>query len=135
MSHYRSVVRPLLQLEKRRPAQGQEEAVFAYKRQFWDPCKCEEMPPALAMMFLDGMLTHGTNKAVTMLQRCLEREETGQICEEDIEQMRKTCECGQEGLLRKFLGLSATAYTSGESAKEQDLTRLAEVVMHASRFI
>lgn len=42
-----------------------------YKRKYWDPMRCDELPPGLDYAVFDGAILHGVYGATTMLQTAL----------------------------------------------------------------
>lgn len=50
-----------------------------YKRDYWDVCKCEELPWPLSLYVFDAGVNQGTGRALRMLQRTLGVKEDGNI--------------------------------------------------------
>lgn len=52
-----------------------EGAIAIYRRDYWDKCQCDELPPALAAFVFDAAVQHGAGQAShdapAMLQRAL----------------------------------------------------------------
>lgn len=48
-----------------------EDAIRIYKRDYWDTCGCEDLPPALAFLMFDAAVNHGQPKARFLLQKAL----------------------------------------------------------------
>jgi lysozyme family protein len=42
-----------------------------YRRDYWEPAKCEFLPPALAIAVFDAAVNHGIGQASLLLQRAL----------------------------------------------------------------
>lgn len=51
------------------------EAIAIYRRDYWDKCQCDDLPPALAAFMFDAAVQHGAGQAShdapAMLQRAL----------------------------------------------------------------
>ena len=48
-----------------------EDAVAIYKRDYWDACKCEELPPEIAVAVFDCAVNQGAGIAIRLLQKAL----------------------------------------------------------------
>ncbi|MCL5060456.1 MAG: hypothetical protein M1449_08070 [Candidatus Thermoplasmatota archaeon] len=48
-----------------------------YRRDYWDACKCSDMPWPLSLYVFDAAVNQGTLPAVTMLQRALDTVQDG----------------------------------------------------------
>lgn len=57
----------------------QEQAAIVYNREYWTPCKCEQLHPAVALIVFDTAVNAGNNQAAKLLQRALKLTEDGQI--------------------------------------------------------
>ncbi len=57
----------------------QEQAAIVYNREYWTPCKCEQLHPAVAMIVFDTAVNAGNHQAAKLLQRALKLNEDGQI--------------------------------------------------------
>ena len=49
----------------------QERAIYLFKRDYWDKCKCDNMPDALSIVVSDCAYNSGTSRANKILQECL----------------------------------------------------------------
>lgn len=47
-----------------------ERAKEIYKRDYWDRCKCDFLPPALAVAVFDFAVNSGVKRAIRYLQNC-----------------------------------------------------------------
>lgn len=56
-----------------------EEAIAIYRRDYWDRCRCGELPWSLALVLFDAAVQHGTGTAVRLLQRALGLVEDGAL--------------------------------------------------------
>lgn len=48
-----------------------EQAVELYKKEYWDRCRCSELPAQLALILMDAAVNQGPARAIGMLQRSL----------------------------------------------------------------
>jgi len=48
-----------------------EQALEIYYKEYWQPCRCGELPPAIAIFLFDAAVNHGVATACKMLQRKL----------------------------------------------------------------
>ena len=56
-----------------------EHAVEAYHRKYWTACRCDELPPRLAIALFDSAVQHGQITAIKLLQRTLRVKADGLI--------------------------------------------------------
>ncbi len=49
----------------------QEDAERIYKANYWDRCRCEELPGSIAILLFDGAVNQGVGAAVRCLQQAL----------------------------------------------------------------
>lgn len=49
-----------------------EEAAAIYRRDYWEPARCERFPPPLALALFDAAVMHGVPRAAELLQRALQ---------------------------------------------------------------
>ena len=54
-----------------------EEAIVIYRRDFWAPLCCQDLPPAVAIVLFDSAVNQGQRPAIEMLQAALEVEVDG----------------------------------------------------------
>ncbi|MFV1530507.1 MULTISPECIES: glycoside hydrolase family 108 protein [unclassified Phaeobacter] len=48
-----------------------EDAIAIYKRDYWDACKCDELPPEIAVAVFDCAVNQGTGIGARLLQKAL----------------------------------------------------------------
>lgn len=56
-----------------------EQAKEIYKKDFWSPCKCDELPRAIAIGLFDSAVNQGVGTAIKILQRSLKVKDDGVI--------------------------------------------------------
>ena len=61
-----------------------DEAVRIYKRDYWDLCGCEHLPPAIAFLVFDAAVNQGPSKTRFMLQKALGVVQDGIIGQQTI---------------------------------------------------
>ena len=49
-----------------------ERAKEIYKRDYWDRCKCDQLPDCLSVAVFDFAVNSGTNRAIMLLQKALD---------------------------------------------------------------
>jgi lysozyme family protein len=59
------------------PSREQAEAI--YREQYWNACRCDELPPVLALLVFDAAVQHGTHMATRMLQTTIGAMPDGRI--------------------------------------------------------
>ena len=64
---------PTVDIAKLTYAQAKE----IYKRNYWDKCRCGEMPERLATHLFDAAVNHGTTTAIKLLQRAVNASDDG----------------------------------------------------------
>ncbi|MBL4859403.1 MAG: glycoside hydrolase family 108 protein [Acinetobacter sp.] len=55
------------------------EAKDIYRANYWDKCRCGEMPAGVALMVFDGAVNHGPSQSTKFLQRALRVSADGAI--------------------------------------------------------
>lgn len=65
-----------------------EEAKNVFKRLYWNPLKCSELPPPIAYMVMDAGLMHGVYRAGVWLQKAVGVKLDGQVGPKTIEAAR-----------------------------------------------
>ena len=50
-------------------ALGMDEAEAIYRALYWQPCRCDELAPGVALVTFDAAVQHGTGDAVRFIQR------------------------------------------------------------------
>lgn len=48
-----------------------EQAIEIYRRDFWERCRCDDLPPAVGLLLFDAAVNQGPNAAIRHLQRAL----------------------------------------------------------------
>lgn len=78
-----------------------------YKKDYWEPCRCDELPTALAIAVFDTAVNQGTGKARRLLQTALGVIADGVIGEQTITAAHKA------GVtqIKKFLSERLIEYT------------------------
>ena len=61
-----------------------ERAQEIYKRDYWDRCKCDQLPDCLSVAVFDFAVNSGTNRAIKLLQKALNVKADGIIGNETI---------------------------------------------------
>jgi len=56
-----------------------EQAVEIYRTDYWNRCKCNELPPALALIVFDAAVNQGPKASILMLQKALSVRPDGDI--------------------------------------------------------
>lgn len=56
-----------------------DRAKYLYKRDYWDRCKCDNLPDALSVAVFDFAVNSGVNRAIKYLQLCLGVKADGQV--------------------------------------------------------
>lgn len=56
-----------------------DRAKYLYKRDYWDKCRCDELPPRLAYYVFDAAVNQGVKAAITILQQVLKVNVDGAI--------------------------------------------------------
>lgn len=61
-----------------------ERAAEIYRRDYWDACRCGELPPGIDLVVFDAAVNHGVYRAVYVLQRTLGVTKDGQVGPETL---------------------------------------------------
>lgn len=48
-----------------------ERAQFLYRRDYWQPCRCDDLPPLVAIELFDAAVNSGVGQSIRWLQRAL----------------------------------------------------------------
>lgn len=56
-----------------------EEAKDIYYKKYWKAAKCDQLPPAVAFVMLDGAINQGVRASAKCLQRAIKVKDDGQI--------------------------------------------------------
>lgn len=59
------------------PTEQQAKAI--YKRDYWNACRCDDLPPAIAIMVFDSAVNQGPTQAIRFLQRAINVKDDGII--------------------------------------------------------
>lgn len=59
-----------------------------YRRQYWDSCRCDDLPPALRMPTFDAAVNSGVSQSIKWLQRAVDARDDGKIGPETISKAR-----------------------------------------------
>lgn len=77
-----------------------EQAKEIYKKDYWDKCRCDELPPSFDVAVFDTAVNMGCVKAVILLQKAIREKVDGVIGPKTIETVNKA---GQDELRRLLL--------------------------------
>jgi len=61
-----------------------EQAIARYRERYWDACRCDELPPIIAVAVFDAAVQHGPRDAVMFLQRTVHARLDGKIGPETL---------------------------------------------------
>jgi lysozyme family protein len=70
-----------------RPSQAQ--AALIYRQDYWDRCKCDELPAPIAVMVLDTAVNCGGKRAIQMLQRAIDVDDDGVLGPKTIQRCKE----------------------------------------------
>jgi len=65
-----------------------EQAKAIYRRQYWDACRCDDLPPAIRYAVFDGAVNSGVGQSVKWLQRAVDARDDGKVGPETITKAR-----------------------------------------------
>lgn len=77
-----------------------EQAKEIYKKDYWDKCRCDELPPSFDIAVFDTAVNMGCVKAVILLQKAIREKIDGVIGPKTLEAVNKA---GQDELRRLLL--------------------------------
>lgn len=77
-----------------------EQAKEIYKKDYWDKCRCDELPPSFDIAVFDTAVNMGCVKAVILLQKAIREKVDGVIGPKTLETVNKA---GQDELRRLLL--------------------------------
>lgn len=77
-----------------------EQAKEIYKKDYWDKCRCDELPPSFDIAVFDTAVNMGCVKAVILLQKAIREKVDGVIGPKTLEAINKA---GQDELRRLLL--------------------------------
>ena len=89
-----------------------EEAESIYKYLYWDACRCESLPPRLALVVFDSAVNQGVRTAIKMLQAAIGTVQDGIIGPATIERANGTDE---NSIITKFIIERVMRYTLSSS--------------------
>lgn len=67
----------------------QERAIELFKKDYWDKCKCDDLPDALSIIVSDCAYNSGCSRANKILQKCLGVTEDGIIGKQTLGAIQK----------------------------------------------
>ena len=88
---------------------NRNEAIVIYKRSFWTPNQCDQMPFAIAFQVFDGCVNHGAANAAKWLQRAVGAVADGAIGKETL---AKTNAADPTTVVFKMMAERMTFYTA-----------------------
>lgn len=91
-----------------------DEAKAIYKRDYWEACQCDQLPPAFAIAVFDTAVNQGTREAQKILQITLGVEVDGIIGQKTIAAAHKVGSSAG----RRFLAQRLAAYARLMAAKQ-----------------
>jgi len=62
----------------------EDEAAEIYRRDYWEPCNCDELPAGLALAVFDAAVNQGRSAAIRLLQRAIESLGWGRLTADGI---------------------------------------------------
>lgn len=65
-----------------------ERAIELYKKDYWDKCKCDEMPISIALYVFDTAVNQGCGFAIKMLQKALGINPDGIIGKQTLDKIK-----------------------------------------------
>ena len=63
-------------------------AAQVYRREYWDACRCDDLPPAIRYAVFDGAVNSGVGQSVRWLQRAVEAKADGIVGPDTIARAR-----------------------------------------------
>lgn len=67
-----------------------EQALHLYRKDYWERCSCDKLPPALALVLFDAAINQGPSAAIRMMQTALGVRADGVIGSKTIEAAQQT---------------------------------------------
>ena len=117
----------------------ESQAIEIYRKDYWDACKCDELPPALAVMVFDAAVQHGAgarqDDAPAMLQRAIGSVPDGKIGPKTIEAAQKM---DTAKALRNLFVERVIHYSNNRNwtvYKQGWMKRLGDVMIYAASFV
>lgn len=77
----------------------QEQAKEIYKKNYWDGCRCDELPVSWDIAVFDTAVNMGNSKAIMLLQKALRQKVDGILGKKTLE----ACQLAGADELRRFL--------------------------------
>ncbi len=68
---------------------SRREAASIYRQEYWQRCKCDQLPPALAFLMFDTAVNQGVSRAIKFLQRSIGTKVDGIIGPNTLEAVRR----------------------------------------------
>ncbi len=68
---------------------GVKEASTIYRRNYWQACKCDQLPPALAFLMFDAAVNQGVSRAIKILQKSIDTKVDGIIGPQTLDAVKK----------------------------------------------
>lgn len=90
-----------------------EDAKAIYRRDYWEACRCDELPPAFAIAVFDTAVNQGVGKAIRLLQIALNVTVDGVLGSKTITAAHKA----DRYRVKKFLAERLAAYARLMSEK------------------
>jgi lysozyme family protein len=88
-----------------------EDAVVIYRRDFWVPLCCQDLPPALAIVLFDSAVNQGHQPAIEMLQAALKVKVDGLMGPVTVTAARGTTPDDLVRTLAEFLARRGVRYS------------------------
>jgi lysozyme family protein len=117
----------------------ESQAIQIYRREYWDACRCDDLPPALAVMVFDAAVQHGAGNrqddSPAMLQRAIGSIPDGKIGPKTIEAAQKI---DTKKALRNLFVERAIHYSNNRNwtiYKQGWMKRLGDVMIYAASFL
>jgi lysozyme family protein len=66
-----------------------DEAKAIYRRDYWQPCHCDDLPKPLAIAVFDTAVNQGVGRAIRLLQKAMGVKDDGDIGPVTLEAMQK----------------------------------------------
>lgn len=89
-----------------------EEAESIYRYLYWDPCRCESLPPKLALIVFDSAVNQGVGTAIKMLQASIGTIQDGIVGPATIERANGADE---NTIITRFITERVLRYTLSSS--------------------
>lgn len=90
-------------------------AQVLFRRDYWEACQCDQLPPALAVAVVDAAFNQGVSAAITLLQHALKVPVDGVMGPVTIAAAQRQ---GRKAV-NEFLARRLMRYAAGESAYQR----------------